>query len=96
MAAETKQHWLVQSLGGLPTLITICVLVGGWVVYFATERAELSDHERRISVIESEIVPRREHEAAAKIEEQKERLLDERLTNIERMLQEQLSYQRQR
>lgn len=84
MSEDTRDWWKQQI--NLSTLITVAVLVGGWVVFFATQRAELNDHERRIAVLELEIVPRSEHEAKEKVEAEKEKLLDERLTNIERML----------
>jgi hypothetical protein len=83
--SEDQRDWLRSNVN-ISSLITIAVLVGGWVVFFATQRAQIADHDRRILVLEAEIVPRSEHNAAQRIESEKEKLLDERLTNIERML----------
>ncbi len=83
MSHEAKD-WLRNI--NISTLVTVAVLVGGWVVFFATQRAELNDHDRRIVWLEANIVPRPEHAAKDAVEQQKERLLDERLTNIEHRL----------
>ena len=92
MSEETR-GWVRDNIS-LSTLITVAVLVGGWVVFFATQRAQLADHDRRIVILETEIVPRAEHEAKEKVEAEKEKLLDERLTNIERMLSQMLEHGR--
>lgn len=84
MSDETRD-WLRANIN-LSTIITISVLIGGWVVFFATQRAELGDHERRIVWLEANIVPRAEHVAKDSADKEKEKLLDERLTNIERLL----------
>lgn len=88
--SDKQSDWIRSNLN-ISSLMTVAVLVGGWVVFFATQRAELADHDRRIVVLETEIVPRSEHNATLRVEAEKEKLLDERLTNIERMLEQMLS-----
>lgn len=83
--SDEQKNWVRDNVS-LSSIITVAVLVGGWVVFFATQRAQLADHDRRIVILETEIVPRAEHNAAQRVEAEKEKLLDERLTNIERML----------
>ncbi len=85
--SEEQKDW-IRSNFNVSTIITIMILIGGWVVFFATQRAALADHDRRILVIEAEIVPRSEHNAAARVEAEKEKMRDERMSNIERMLEQ--------
>lgn len=94
MSDETRD-WLRANIN-LSAIITICVLVGGWVVFFSTQHAQLNDHERRIVWLEANIVPRPEHIAKENAEREKEKLLDERLTNIERLLDQLLELRSQR
>jgi len=84
MADERRDWWRSQLSLGL--VLHICIMMGGWVMFVATIKTTLTDHDRRILILEAEIVPRKEQESKERLEEQKEHLLDERLTNIERML----------
>jgi hypothetical protein len=89
MSQQTREWWRSQL--SLSLVVQLLVMIGGWCVLFERLNATIADHDRRIVILETEIVPRKEHESREKIEEQKERLLDERLTNIERMLSEVLT-----
>jgi hypothetical protein len=76
----------VKSQFSLSLVVHICLTVGGWVAVISTLKADVAELTRRVTVLENEVVPRKEHEAKDRFEEQREHLLDERLTAMERQL----------
>lgn len=75
---KTAADWLAENLN-LQTVLILVTLLVGWVSNYSTQRAELESHDKRIAVLEAEIVPRSEHES-------KDRELQQRLVSIEKSL----------
>lgn len=64
-----------------PSIIGVLVMAGGWIAQSAATRATLNDHERRLTTIEQNYVPRAEHVA-------KDTLNDKVLTDIRMSIQD--------
>lgn len=84
--AANRSWWKQQLSLGL--VLQLLLTFGGWIVIVTTLRNVVSELERRVTIIEGEIVPRTEHDERDKLQEQKDKLLDERLSQMERQLDE--------
>ena len=87
-AAANESERRVQFLGGwlklnAHTVVVVGVLVGGWIANFATLSARMTDVERVEGRLEQrfdrDVVPRQEQEV-------RERMLDQRLEQMQRSL----------
>lgn len=86
-------EWCVENItpGVMISLaslaLTLVILVGGWVGNWAMMQTRIGGLDARLTKVEGEIVPRAEHDRVEKERDSRDHQLDERLQNIERMLQ---------
>ena len=60
---ETNRNTFTKvAVSLLPTILAILVMAGGWVYNYATIAAELRDHERRITAVETTYLPHADSE----------------------------------